>query len=154
MLAQKIDEPQHIFSSLQPNFSTFDKMVVKFRKQRVAAIRHMKRSKISTKFNIFELMNLIEQNISTIEKLCESHMVNHLYVFGSILTNKFSEKSDIDLIVTFKEIELLRYADNYFDFKFSLEDILKRPVDLLEEKAIRNPYFKQSIDKQKKLIYG
>ena len=58
------------------------------------------------------------------------------------------------LIVTFKEIELLRYADNYFDFKFSLEDILKRPVDLLEEKAIRNPYFKQSIDQQKKLING
>jgi predicted nucleotidyltransferase len=99
-------------------------------------------------------MNLIDQNINTIEKLCESHKVNHLYVFGSILTNKFSENSDIDLIVTFKEIELLRYADNYFDFKFSLEDILKRPVDLLEEKAIRNPYFKQSIDKQKKLIYG
>jgi hypothetical protein len=99
-------------------------------------------------------MNLIDQNINTIAKLCESHKVNHLYVFGSILTNKFSENSDIDLIVTFKEIELLRYADNYFDFKFSLEDILKRPVDLLEEKAIRNPYFKQSIDKQKKLIYG
>lgn len=99
-------------------------------------------------------MNLIDQNISRIEKLCELHMVNHLYVFGSILTNKFSEKSDVDLIVTFKEIELLRYADNYFDFKFSLEDILKRPVDLLEEKAIRNPYFKQSIDQQKKLIYG
>jgi predicted nucleotidyltransferase len=70
------------------------------------------------------------------------------------LTNKFSEKSDVDLIVSFKEMELLRYADNYFDFKFSLENILQRPVDLLEEKAIRNPYFKQSIDKQKKLIYG
>jgi hypothetical protein len=48
----------------------------------------------------------------------------------------------------------LSYADNYFDFKFSLEAILKRPVDLLEEKAIRNPYFKESIDTQKKLIYG
>lgn len=99
-------------------------------------------------------MNLINQNINTIVKLCESHKVNHLYAFGSILTDKFSDNSDIDLIVTFKEIELLRYADNYFDFKFSLEDLLKRPVDLLEEKAIRNPYFKKSVDKQKKLIYG
>jgi len=99
-------------------------------------------------------MNLIDQNITKIKKLCESHRVDHLYVFGSILTNKFSEKSDVDLIVSFKEMELLRYADNYFDFKFSLENILQRPVDLLEEKAIRNPYFKQSIDKQKKLIYG
>ena len=99
-------------------------------------------------------MNLIDQNINSISKLCESHKVNHLYAFGSVLTNKFSEKSDIDLIVDFKDIELLKYADNYFDFKFSLEDLLKRHIDLLEEKAIKNPYFKQSVDNQKKLIYG
>jgi predicted nucleotidyltransferase len=99
-------------------------------------------------------MNLIEQNINKISLLCESHKVKYLYAFGSVLTNKFSEKSDIDLIVDFDNVELLKYADNYFDFKFSLEDILNRPIDLLEEKAIKNPYFKQSIDKQKKLIYG
>ncbi|MFN7675200.1 nucleotidyltransferase family protein [Flavobacterium sp.] len=99
-------------------------------------------------------MNLIEQNINKISSLCESHKVKYLYAFGSVLTNKFSEKSDIDLIVDFDNVELLKYADNYFDFKFSLEDILNRPIDLLEEKAIKNPYFKQSIDKQKKLIYG
>ena len=77
-----------------------------------------------------------------------------MYAFGSVLTNRFSDKSDIDLIVDFKDVELLKYADNYFDFKFSLEDLLKRPIDLLEEKAIKNPYFKQSVDNQKKLIYG
>ena len=86
--------------------------------------------------------------------LCESHKVKYLYVFGSVLTNKFSDKSDVDLIVDFKDVELLEYADNYFDFKFSLEAILNRQVDLLEDKAIKNPYFKQSIDKQKQLIYG
>jgi predicted nucleotidyltransferase len=99
-------------------------------------------------------MNLIEQNIMKIAALCVSHKVKYLYVFGSILTNKFTDKSDVDFIVDFDEVELLKYADNYFDFKFSLEDILNRPIDLLEEKAIKNPYFKQSIDKQKKLIYG
>ncbi|WPO77601.1 hypothetical protein [Flavobacterium sp. KACC 22761] len=46
------------------------------------------------------------------------------------------------------------YADNYFDFKFSLEEIFKRPIDLLEEKAIKNPYFKENLNKQKQLIYG
>ena len=89
-----------------------------------------------------------------IAALCVSHKVKYLYVFGSILTNKFTDKSDVDFIVDFDEVELLKYADNYFDFKFSLEDVLNRPIDLLEEKAIKNPYFKQSIDKQKKLIYG
>jgi predicted nucleotidyltransferase len=49
---------------------------------------------------------------------------------------------------------LLDYADNYFDLKFSLEDTFKRSVDLLEEKAIKNPYFKKALDKNKQLIYG
>jgi predicted nucleotidyltransferase len=49
---------------------------------------------------------------------------------------------------------LADYADNYFDLKFSLQEILKRPVDLLEEKAIKNPYFKQVLNESKELVYG
>ena len=45
------------------------------------------------------------------------------------------------------------YADNYFDFKFSLQDILNRPVDLLEEQAIKNPYFKEELNKKKVIVY-
>ena len=77
-----------------------------------------------------------------------------LYAFGSVLTDRFNDRSDVDLIVNFHDIKLLDYADNYFDLKFSLEDIFKRPVDLLEEKAIRNPYFKKSVEQTKLLIYG
>lgn len=77
-----------------------------------------------------------------------------LYAFGSVLTDKFNDESDIDLIVNFSDVLLLDYADNYFDLKFSLEDTFKRPVDLLEEKAIKNPYFKISVEKTKQLIYG
>lgn len=99
-------------------------------------------------------MNLIDQNRELIVELCKEHKVKSLYAFGSILTDKFNPKSDIDLIVNFKEIDLLEYADNYFDFKFSLEDTLKRPVDLLEEKAIKNPYLRKSVEKSKQLIYG
>jgi predicted nucleotidyltransferase len=89
-----------------------------------------------------------------IVKLCKTHKVKSLYAFGSVLTDKFNHESDIDLIVDFANIALEDYADNYFDFKFSLQDILKRPIDLLEEKAIKNPYFKQSINQQKQLVYG
>ena len=71
-----------------------------------------------------------------------------------VLTDQFNNESDIDLIVDFSNIAVEDYADNYFDFKFSLQDILKRPIDLLEEKAIKNPYFKQSVYQQRKLIYG
>ena len=99
-------------------------------------------------------MNIINQNINLIQKLCQSHKVKSLYAFGSVLTDKFNDKSDIDLIVDFTNIELLDYADNYFDLKFSLEETFKRPVDLLEEKAIKNPYFRKSVEQNRKLIYG
>jgi predicted nucleotidyltransferase len=99
-------------------------------------------------------MNLIHQNIEFINALCKSHKVKSLYAFGSVLTDKFNDQSDIDLIVDFSDVQLLDYADNYFDLKFSLEDTLKRSVDLLEEKAIKNPYFKRAIEKNRQLIYG
>jgi predicted nucleotidyltransferase len=97
---------------------------------------------------------MLEKYNSDIKKLCEKHKVKSLYVFGSALTDRFNSESDIDLIVEFSNIEVEDYADNYFDFKFLLQEILKRPVDLLEEKAIKNPYFKQSVNQQRQLIYG
>jgi predicted nucleotidyltransferase len=85
--------------------------------------------------------------------LCRQYNVKKLYAFGSVLTDKFNKDSDVDLVVDFMEIPVEGYADNYFDFKFTLQDVLKRPIDLLEEQAIRNPYFRQSVNQQKRLIY-
>ena len=99
-------------------------------------------------------MNFLEDHIMDITKLCENHKVKYLYAFGSVFTETFNEKSDVDLVVDFQSLDVLEYADNYYDLKFSLEDTLKRSVDLLEEKAIKNPYFKQNLYKQRQLIYG
>ena len=99
-------------------------------------------------------MNIIESNIVALRKLCKKHQVDKLFVFGSVLTPRFARHSDIDLIVNFQDIDLYDYADNYFDFKNSLENLLEREVDLLEDKAIKNPYLRQSIDSSKQLIYG
>ncbi len=99
-------------------------------------------------------MNRLAAYAKDISKLCETHRVKSLYAFGSILTDKFDNNSDIDLIVDFTNIDVDDYADNYFDLKFSLQDILKRNIDLLEDKAIKNPYFRQSVNQQRQLIYG
>jgi uncharacterized protein len=58
------------------------------------------------------------------------------------------------MIVDFTDVDLYNYADNYFELKDSLERIFNREVDLMEEKAIKNPYLKQSIDSSKQLLYG
>lgn len=96
----------------------------------------------------------LEKYNKDIKQLCIAHNVKRLYAFGSVLTDKYEEDSDIDFIVDFQPIDVIQYADNYFDFKFSLENILKRPIDLLEEKAIKNPYFLQVVNNQRKLVYG
>ncbi|MBI5541082.1 MAG: nucleotidyltransferase domain-containing protein [Bacteroidia bacterium] len=99
-------------------------------------------------------MNLIESNIDKIRDLCKKHNVARLFVIGSVLTNRFKNDSDIDLVVDFNGVELYDYADNYFELKFSLENIFKHKVDLLEDKAISNPYLRKSIDSSKQLVYG
>ncbi len=86
--------------------------------------------------------------------LCKKHRVKHLFAFGSVLTNSFNSASDIDLLVAFDNVDVQHYADNYFDLKFALQDALNHKIDLVEEQAISNPYFKQTLDSTKQLIYG
>jgi hypothetical protein len=99
-------------------------------------------------------MTVIDKYKSDIQRLCAKHKVRSLYVFGSILTNAFKPESDIDLLVDFGPIDINQYADNYFELKFALENTLDRQVDLLEEKAIENPFFRKAIENQRMLIYG
>jgi uncharacterized protein len=98
-------------------------------------------------------MNLIEKNIDTLIGLCKRHKVKELYIFGSILTSKFNDSSDVDFLVQFDNVDILEYADNYFDFKEKLEKLLDREIDLLENQAIRNPIFRKVLDRDKKLVY-
>ncbi len=99
-------------------------------------------------------MKLIELNIQQIIALCKRHKVTKLFVFGSILTHKFNDNSDVDLLVEFSRTEISDYFSNFFDFKYALQDLLGREIDLLESQAIRNPYLKLNIDSSKQLIYG
>ena len=104
--------------------------------------------------SLFVNMTLLDQYTNDIEQLCVQHRVKRLYAFGSVLTAQFKEDSDVDFIVDFEPLDVSQYADNYFDFKFALEDTLHRPVDLLEEKAIKNPYFRKAVETQRQLVYG
>jgi predicted nucleotidyltransferase len=99
-------------------------------------------------------MTFLDKYSRDIRKLCKDHKVKSLYAFGSVLTDQFSQTSDIDLVVDFDNIDVSKYADNYFGLKFSLEDIFQRPIDLLEEKAIKNPYLKKAIGQKRQLVYG
>ena len=108
---------------------------------------------LSNRFNKY-IMHFLSDYIQSIKALCEKYKVKRLFAFGSVLTNRFTDKSDIDLVVDFEEIPLEDYADNYFDLKDALSALFKRKIDLLEDKAIRNPILRKNIDQYKQLIYG
>ena len=97
---------------------------------------------------------IIENNIDSIKKLCEHYKVKTLFAFGSVCTDKFNEESDIDLLISFYELEYSTYADNYFEIADKFEELFHRPVDLVTEKSLSNPYFINSLNKSKKLLYG
>ena len=99
-------------------------------------------------------MWIIDNNIDQIRALCNKHKVSKLFVFGSVLTDHFEHSSDVDFVVDFSDVTLFDYADNYFALKSSLENLLNRQVDLLEDKAIKNPYLRKSIEASKQIIYG
>ncbi len=101
-------------------------------------------------------MKLIELNLQRIFDLCRQHRVRTLAVFGSILTDRFNDNSDVDLLVDFEPIEhdKFDYVDNYFGLRDALERLFKRKVDLIEEKGLRNKYFIANVNRTKQLIYG
>ena len=99
-------------------------------------------------------MDLINSHINQINDLCSTYNVRRLFAFGSVLTDNFDEQSDVDLIVDFDKNAVKDYFLNYFDFKYALENVLGRQVDLLEEQPIRNSYLRKSIENTKTLIFG
>ena len=100
------------------------------------------------------MMGIVDLHTTDIKKLCDTHNVETLYLFGSALKSNFNSKSDIDLLVKFKSIDLAKYYDNYMDLKVNLEKLLGRKIDLLEEQTLRNPILIRSINQSKTLLYG
>jgi uncharacterized protein len=89
-----------------------------------------------------------------INGLCRKHKVKHLYAFGSVLTGNFTNESDVDFLVDIDSDDPIEYAENYFDLKYGMEQLLNRPVDLLEERALKNSFFRMNIDRSKMQLYG
>ncbi|MDK3157899.1 nucleotidyltransferase domain-containing protein [Kamptonema cortianum] len=95
----------------------------------------------------------LEKYGPAVTRLCVEKPIRRLGLFGSALTNRFREDSDIDILVAFDESQEIDYFDEYFDLKDRLENIFQRKVDLVVEKKFRNPYFQRAVDSGKKIIY-
>ena len=99
-------------------------------------------------------MSIIELNRQNIIDICQKYKVKTLAVFGSVLTDRFRDDSDIDFVVDFTYVDERDYADNYLEMQESLQNLFGREIDLLENKAIRNSILLQTINDSKQVIYG
>jgi predicted nucleotidyltransferase len=99
-------------------------------------------------------MKLIQEHIEEIHELCKNYHVAEMYVFGSVLRDSFNPESDIDFLVKFSDVDSLEYFDNYMDLKEELEKLFSRSVDLVEVQTVKNPILKQSIERDKIILYG
>ena len=97
----------------------------------------------------------IEEHRAELVELCRRHHVLRLSLFGSATRDDFDpQRSDLDFLVDFESLPPGQYADAFFGLLESLERLFGRQVDLVVASAIRNPYFRQSIDQTKTLLYA
>jgi len=97
---------------------------------------------------------LIQDKSDELKKLCQDYDVKTMYVFGSACTDQFSDKSDIDILISFKDISIDKYTDNYFELRHKLEELFSRKIDLVTENSLSNPYLIESIEETKQLLYA
>lgn len=100
------------------------------------------------------MQNIIKDNIKEIELLCKVYNVKKMFVFGSVCNDNFNESSDIDFLISFDDISIEKYTDNFFELHYKLEKLFNRKIDLLTENSLSNPYLIQSIEETKQLLYA
>ena len=99
-------------------------------------------------------ININDKKLNLIKKLCEQYKVKTFSAFGSVTRADFNNESDMDFVVDFNESDPFEYTHLYFQLKDNLEKLLKRHIDLIEYRAIKNKYFRKELDETKVLIYG
>ena len=93
-----------------------------------------------------------ELTTEQIHTAISGYPVDALYVFGSALRDDFNADSDVNLLIEISSDAHLSYFD-LMAIKENVSKILQRPVDLVEKKAIKNPYRRAEILRTAKKIY-
>ena len=100
------------------------------------------------------MQNILENKKEDLKEICLALGVKRLYVFGSVVSKKFRDKSDIDFLISFADnLSIQQYTDNYFALQYKLRELFDREIDIVTEKTLSNPYFIESIEETKELIY-
>jgi predicted nucleotidyltransferase len=101
------------------------------------------------------VLRVVQENRESVEHLCRQFRVRRLELFGSAVNGPFDpESSDLDFLVDFEDLESGEYADAYFGLLEGLHRLFGRNIDLVTVSAVRNPYFLESIERSRTLLYA
>jgi predicted nucleotidyltransferase len=100
------------------------------------------------------MKQVIKDKLEVVKNSCAQYGIKRLSIFGSVVGEKFNEGSDIDFLLAFDErLSIEEYTNNYFLFHDFLKGLFKREIDLVTENSLSNPYFIQSINQSKQIVY-
>lgn len=100
------------------------------------------------------MLSLIQNRRSDLHSICRSRAVRRLELFGSAVRADFNAESDLDFLVEFDTDSRAPVLDDYFGLKEDLESLFGRPVDLVMLRAVRNPYVRAGIERDRELLYA
>ena len=109
---------------------------------------------VSTRSQPRKIIPLVASRTPQIRNLCRRHHVKRLDVFGSAVNGDFhSDESDIDFLVQFDDSPEAQRFETRFQLTEELKALFGRSVDLIDDSAIQNPYFRDEVDQTREPIY-
>ena len=100
------------------------------------------------------MQQILENRREDLKGICQNLKVKRLYAFGSVVSDKFRKDSDIDFLISFADnLPVEEYTNNYFSLHYRLRELFHREIDIVTERTLSNPYFIESINETKELIY-
>ncbi len=117
-------------------------------------ILRLRAAENETTMRLQKMNTIVAQQHDALRELCRRFRVGQLYLFGSASDGRFqAERSDLDFLVTLEQRPSGDYADDYLGLAAALEKLFSRPVDLVTERSIRNPYLRETILRTRQLLY-
>lgn len=100
------------------------------------------------------MQHLIEKHRQELINISKALKINRLYIFGSAVSDNYRDDSDIDFLISFADnLTVDEYTDNYFKLQYKLRELFNRDIDIVTERTLSNPFFIESINDSKQLIY-
>lgn len=100
-----------------------------------------------------QMPSRIDVDREQIAEFCRKWNISELALFGSVLREDFRSESDVDVLVTFAPGHGITF-ENRVEIMDELTALFGRKVDVVEKRAIRNPFRRHAILSNKEVLYA